>query len=251
MTDDKKTRELAPANQKDNELTFDGHGRLTGANLNGLWRLATVYSNSKLVPDHFRNSPNDCFIALQMAMRCRVDPFAFLQSCYTVHGKPGVEAKLAIAILNASGQIRGRIKYKLEGTGDKRRCTASAIVAETGDEVSHTVSMEQAVAEGWTKKNGSKWLTLPDLMLRYRSAIFLIRTTFPEVLMGLLAIDELQDIDGSTVQPMERVPKVGRSTIQVPTEDAEEEEQGEEVVVGAVEDAAGDQLFDKGNPIAE
>ena len=56
------------------------------------------------------------------------------------------------------------------------------------------VSMEMAVNEGWYSKNGSKWQTMPDLMLMYRSAAFFGRIYAPEVLMGLPAAEEVQDI---------------------------------------------------------
>jgi len=57
------------------------------------------------------------------------------------------------------------------------------------------VSLEMAKAEGWATKTGSKWKTMPELMLRYRAAAFLIRTTAPEIGLGLYTTDELRDID--------------------------------------------------------
>ena len=45
--------------------------------------------------------------------------------------------------------------------------------------------MEMAVKEGWYGKNGSKWQTMPELMLRYRSASFFGKLYAPELLMGL------------------------------------------------------------------
>lgn len=59
---------------------------------------------------------------------------------------------------------------------------------------SPAVSIEMAVNEGWYGKNGSKWQTMPDLMLTYRSSAFFGRIYAPELLMGLPAADELHDI---------------------------------------------------------
>jgi hypothetical protein len=58
-----------------------------------------------------------------------------------------------------------------------------------------------AKAEGWVDKNGSKWKTMPEQMFRYRAASFLIRTTAPEIGMGLLTADEAEDsvIDSTCV----------------------------------------------------
>jgi hypothetical protein len=52
--------------------------------------------------------------------------------------------------------------------------------------------------EGWSTKSGSKWKTMPELMLRYRAAAFLIRTTAPEIGLGLYTTDELKDINDAS-----------------------------------------------------
>lgn len=176
------------------EVELDAKGNFRPKNLAGLWRLGQMYSRSTLVPDHYKNKPDDCAIGVQMALRCGVDVLTFLQSSYIVHGKPGIEAKLAIAMINSSGQIKGRIRWKFEGEGKTRKCTATAIDALSGQTLEQTVTWAMAEAEGWTKKNGSKWLTIPDLMFQYRSAMWLARTNFPDVLMGMHTVDELEDM---------------------------------------------------------
>jgi hypothetical protein len=57
-----------------------------------------------------------------------------------------------------------------------------------------------AVNEGWYGKNGSKWQSMPDLMLRYRSAAFFGRIYAPELLMGLPSSEESRDIITVTEQ---------------------------------------------------
>jgi hypothetical protein len=178
------------------EVKFDDGGRIVQANLGGLWRLAQMYAGSKMVPEHYREKPNDCFIACQMAFRLRVDPFAYMQASYVVKGKPGIEAKLAVAMLNTSGHIVGRIRYE-EERDDKKvmtACTAYAFDKETGEKVEARIPWSMVVAEGWLNKDGSKWKTMPDIMFHYRSATFLIRQYYPEVMMGMRTVDELEDI---------------------------------------------------------
>ena len=58
----------------------------------------------------------------------------------------------------------------------------SAITAARSDSIAPSIAM--AKAEGWYAKNGSKWKTMEDLMLRYRSAAFFARTVAPEVALG-------------------------------------------------------------------
>ncbi|MGK3945742.1 hypothetical protein ABK046_46285, partial [Streptomyces caeruleatus] len=55
-----------------------------------------------------------------------------------------------------------------------------------------------AKAEGWSTKSGSKWKTMPELMLMYRAAAFLIRAYAPEISMGLRTDDEIIDTVDAT-----------------------------------------------------
>lgn len=180
-------------------LVAHDHGQfanlLDTAKFEHLWRISVAFSKSDLVPDQFRGKPENCFIGVQMAIRLGVDPFMFLQSCYVVHGRPGIEAKLAIALANSSGVFVGPIRYDLEGEGKQRRCTAKAVVRETGEEIRMTVDWAMVQAEGWADKKGSKWLTIPEVMFRYRSAMLLIRTHCPEVIMGMQSKEELEDLN--------------------------------------------------------
>jgi hypothetical protein len=171
-------------------VTFSPEGRLLTANLGGIQRLASMYAGSTLVPDHFRKQIANCAIAVQFALRSGTDPMTIMQGMYIVHGKPGLESKLAIALLNASGAIKGRMDFKLDAKVSK--CEAFVTDAQTGKTYSQTVTLAMAEAEKWTKN--TKWSTMTALMLQYRSAMFLIRMYYPEVLFGMQTAEELSDI---------------------------------------------------------
>jgi hypothetical protein len=66
-------------------------------------------------------------------------------------------------------------------------------LAATGEIVSVNVSMAMAKADGWTKN--AKYRSIPEQMLRYRSATWLIRLYCPEVTCGMQSTDELKDSD--------------------------------------------------------
>ena len=198
MENDEPKGELAkPAPQKITTTSVDNSDFacfLDTAKFNQLWRVAQVFAGSQLVPQHYINNPSNCFIAMQMSIRLNVDPMMFMQNTFIIHGKPGMESKLVIALINARGPFEGPIQWKFEGKGDKRSCTAYAKHKMTGEVCQATVSWEMATKEGWTTKSGSKWKTMPDLMFQYRSAVFLGRLYCPECLMGMRTIDELIDI---------------------------------------------------------
>jgi hypothetical protein len=163
------------------------------------WRVAKLFSESKLVPAHFQGSPQSVFIVLHLATRMNLDPFTAMQKIYVIQGKPGIEAQLVIALVNSRGPFDGPIQYREDGEGDNRKWTAFATHAKTGETCEATVTWDMVKKEGWAGKSGSKWMTMPSMMGRYRAATFLARLYCPEVIMGLSTVDELKDMDAEIV----------------------------------------------------
>ena len=156
-------------------------------------RVGNMLTASTMVPEHFRNNIGNCVIALNYADRVGIDPFMAMQKMYVIHGKPAVETQLQIALFNNSSRFT-TLKYKMSGAGDKAQCIAYATDKETKEEIEGPpVTIAMAKAEGWYGKKGSKWVTLPDLMLRYRAAAFFIRLYAPETTLGLYTKEEMYD----------------------------------------------------------
>lgn len=170
-----------------------------------LQRAASLFSKSGLVPQTFKDNPAACFVGLQLSAQLGVNPFMLFQRLYTVGSKIGIEAQLAIGIANQKKVFKGAIQYTFTGKADTRSCTAKAVLNSTGETVEMTVDWATVAAEGWNKRNGSKWLTMPDLMFRYRSAMWLIRTYAPEVLLGLQSVEEMQDGGMINVTPKKTI----------------------------------------------
>ena len=171
-------------------------------------RMSKVFAGSDIVPDVFKNNIGNCMIALEMSNRMGANPLAVMQNLYIVHGKPAWSSQFLISCINASGRFTP-LRYKFSGTGDERSCIAWAKDA-TGEVLeSPAVSIAMAKAEGWFQKNGSKWKTMPDLMLSYRSAAFFARLYAPELTMGIQSEHEIIDITpfASEVNDMPKVSK--------------------------------------------
>ncbi len=201
------TQEMLPVKQDTMELTsapapFETMALLMDVQQFGhIQRVAQMFSQSTMVPEHFRNNVGNCAIALNLAQSMEVDPFMLMQNMYIVHGKPGIQSKLVIAMLNKSGRFTP-LQFKLEGEDMNRKCTAYATHKETGEVCSQSVSMQLAKSEGWmepktgkTKTVQSKWVTMPDIMLQYRAAMFFARIYHPEALLGMQSKEELMDAD--------------------------------------------------------
>ena len=165
-------------------------------------RVAKMFSASKLVPVAFQGEENisNCVIALNMAKRMGADPLAVMQNLDVIYGRPSFRAQFIISCVNTCGRF-SPLRFTVEGEGDKKTCTAWAIEKSNGEKLEGpSVSIQMAKDEGWHGKNGSKWKTMPDLMLRYRAATFFGRLYAPEILMGMQTTEELADIGKPVIE---------------------------------------------------
>ena len=156
-------------------------------------RVAKMLATSTMIPEHFRNNIGNCLIAMNLAERFQADIFMVMQNIYIVHNKPGIEAKLTIARINSMGRFTAlRWKHENEGT-DKWRCVCYATEKSTGDVLEADLTWDVVKKEGWLDKAGSKWKTMPKLMMQYRTATFFGRLYCPEATLGMMTADELED----------------------------------------------------------
>lgn len=208
-----------------------------------------------------RENPNalaNAVVALNMAQRMGADPLMVMQNLYIVEGRPSWSSQWIIAAINGSGRF-SPLRFDIKETGKKtvertetvwengnrstvtkkvdildKVCIAWAIEKETGERLeSPKVSIEMAVKEGWYTKTGSKWQTMDEVMLRYRTASFFGKLYAPELLMGLQTVEEAQDIidlnpDGSYSVASASINELRGATRTAAAQPAEVVEQPEE-----------------------
>ena len=179
-------------------------------------RVANMLSASDLIPKEYRNNIPNTMIALEMANRISTSPLMVMQNLYVVNGKPGWSSQFIIASINSCGRFR-KLRFDMLNDGAARGCVAWTVekhipisdtiitlkqAKESGIPVieSPYVDMAMAKAEGWIDKSGSKWKTMPDLMLRYRAATFFGRIHTPEIMMGMQTQEEILDIPHEEVE---------------------------------------------------
>jgi len=164
-------------------------------------RKAKAFSLSAFFPKHLwgqgqnaaQISVANATIVYDIAYRMNLSPLEVAQSIFIIQGKPSFETKFLVARLNTSGLLKGRLNTIVSQDGQSAYC--EAIDAQTGAVLrGTTITMEMAKREGWLGKNGSKWQTMPTLMLKYRAQSFFINEFFPEVRLGLRTKEEIQDI---------------------------------------------------------
>lgn len=166
--------------------------------MNQSFRMARMLSSSALVPDSYRNSPENCVVAIDIANRMGISPLMVMQSLYVVKGKPSWSGSFCAAAINGSGRFTP-LEFEFVGEEGKPSwgCYATAIRVANGKRCySDTVTMQMAIAEGWVGKPGSKWKTMPRQMMMYRAAAFFARAHCSDILLGYYTVEEIQDTKG-------------------------------------------------------
>ena len=159
-------------------------------------RAAKLLASSTLVPKEYQSNLPNCVIALNMAQRVGADPLQVMQNLYVVHGRPGWSSQFLIATFNQCGRFNAmKLEFFGEQGKDSWGCRAYSTEKETGERiVSSDITLKLAKDEGWYGKQGSKWKTMPQQMMMYRAAAFLVRVYAPELSMGLQTQEELRDV---------------------------------------------------------
>jgi len=169
-----------------------------------LQRQAKMFASSSLVPKEFQGNIANCAIAINISKRLGTDPFMTIQNVDVIHGRPSFRATFLIAMVNSSGRFEP-LQFRMEGTEGTadRSCIAWAKSKDDGSILEGPkITLAMAKAEGWSTKSGSKWITMPELMLRYRSAAFFARLYAPDITLGMMTAEEAQDAAIRDVTPV-------------------------------------------------
>lgn len=160
-------------------------------------KIATTMARTPLVPVHLKGDNDleaaaNMFLVVNQAIRWNMDPFALAQHAYVLKGKLGYEGKVVAAIINASLSPE-RLKYGYSGEGKTRSIKVSADGCE----------LEGSVAS-WATSN-DQWKKSPesiDQMLAYRGAREWARRFRPEIMLGVMADDDIIDAVSEEVKAL-------------------------------------------------
>lgn len=178
-----------------------------------------------MLPKTYQGNPGAFLIALNVANDPKnpMNVLSVMQVLDIIQGKPSWASTHVIAMLNSSPKFPGGIAFHFEDKGEidveytewvknendpngknkpvtkkakikNRSCYVTAKKANGELATGTKVDLAMAIKEGWYFKNGSKWQTMEEQMLKYRSATFFSKTEAPEVLRGFSTVDEMEDI---------------------------------------------------------
>lgn len=158
-------------------------------------RMAAALAKSTIVPKAYQNNAPNCLIAIEMASRINTSPMMVMQNLYVVNGSPAWSSQWIIAMINNSRRYKTELKFdlKFDDAGKPVSCVAWAEDYNGNKVVGPMITMKMAEEEGWISKSGSKWKTMPEVMIRYRAASFFGRLNCPDMIMGIYSQEEVID----------------------------------------------------------
>ena len=164
--------------------------------MDALAREAQAMAGASIVPKEYQGNPGNCLLAIDVARRTGVPVLTVTQNLYIIQGRPSWSSKFLIGAVNACGRFTP-LRFEMEGEESQAgwRCRAVATAKIDGERLEGPwITWEMATDEGWVGKSGSKWKTMPDLMIRYRAASFWSRLYAPDISLGLMTAEEVSDL---------------------------------------------------------
>lgn len=162
-----------------------------GFNMEAAWRTAKAIASGKLFG---QSNPNELLTIMMTGHELGLSPTASVRAIHVINGRACLSADAMVAIVLKSGLCEFFNLTDLTDTS----CTYSTKRKGTPGPVSYTFTMDDAKKAGLTGGNWSKW---PKNMLRARCASNLVRTAYPDALLGIYAIEDMEGVQGFSTEP--------------------------------------------------
>lgn len=167
------------------------------------WQMATQLAKSDILPDNYKNKPQNIVIAVGLARQMNLPPFTVMQNLAIIRGKTAWSGSFCKTLIERTGKFRDlELNYIGEKGKDSYGCYLSAVrISDNKIIKGPEVTMKMAKDEKWT--SNPKWNTLTDLMLAYRCQSFFCRIYCPEAMNGIYTDSEVEEFTPAREQPID------------------------------------------------
>lgn len=156
--------------------------------------IADITVNTQLCPAVYRGKPQDAIIAIMWGAEINLKPMQALSSIYIVKGRPGMYTEAMMAMCLSSGQVED-IKESFDVQKGIATCIIKRRNIATPQESEFSVD-DAKRAQLWG--NAGPWTQYPKRMLKIRARALCLRDTFPDILKGIMSVEELLDMQVAT-----------------------------------------------------
>lgn len=183
-----------------------------------------------MVGDVCRNNPGNSMAVIMQASRWGMDPFMVSHECYDVKGNLAYGAKLINSVILANAPIKTRLNYEYSGEGPTRRVRVfSTFIGE--DEPREILT---PMVKDIGVKNSPLWKNDPDQQLAYYGARTWARRHAPDVIMGVVTVEEAKAQAAIDVTPRRDPKEQLKAALGTDKLDAPEEAQEPEIATAEV-----------------
>lgn len=182
---------------KDNELTPAARSPLglQIGSVDDAYRMAQALGRSGLVPSALRGKPDDILVVLLWSQSLGIDPMPGLAGIHVIDGRAGLSAEMIVALVHRHPDCR----YFRCVESTPERSTYETLREGSPEPTTLTWTIEDAKRAGLLGKQN--WKKYPAEMLRARAAKNLGMAEFPDILLGVVTQDELENDIAPTAPP--------------------------------------------------
>jgi len=174
--------------KKRNEIDF-----MDFSNFERAWKTAEMLCKAKCIPQCFWENPADALVVIQSGHELGLSPMRSLQNMMIVNNRPSIYGDAMLAVCQATkGKVGGFIDC-IEVYDDKTGEWTCTVTRDGRAPITRTFTMQEAKDGGFLSKSGP-WQTSRKRMMQVRPRSFALRDMFADILMGVLTVEEMQDI---------------------------------------------------------
>ena len=164
---------------------------------------AEKVAQTDMVPESDRNKPGNILAKIQFGAEIGLPPFQSIQKLFCTKGRVGMEVSAMQAVVESSGLCED-----IDVTWDEASQTATATTTRKGRKpVTLVFSAEDAKRAGLMTK--ALYSQYPQRMLTRRALGFLLQDRYPDVLRGVVHLEQLYEIaDADETKPLPQGPVV-------------------------------------------
>lgn len=150
------------------------------------------------VPKHLRGSPGACLAIIEYAGSWEMAPYGVANKSYVVNDRLCFESQLIHAVIKKRGDLKYpklglETEYTGEGPTRQVRIFAECYIDDERTET-RVLEIKTPMFKDISPQNSPLWKTNPDQQFFYRGALLWQRRHKPELLLGIYAKDEMEDL---------------------------------------------------------
>jgi hypothetical protein len=174
---------------KELELRPSHSGFMQVDTLDKAMEIANLISKTSFCPKAMTGKPSDIVLALQLGQELGLKPLQSIQNIAIINGRPSLWGDALLAVCRQSPSF----EYIKEEYLNESNSYVCRVKRRDEPEFLQTFSEADArLAKLWGKPG--PWTEYPRRMLQMRARGFALRDAFPDLLRGIITVEEASDI---------------------------------------------------------